>query len=106
MASGDGGNYTCAPQVQSLDIVDIVDNVDIIQCISTQNLVSDTVLVTIMEGDGTFAAVYEDTLASGAGLPTLCSGLLLMLMLAGQNNAVTTRPHAYFTFAVYHLHQY
>ena len=73
--------------------------------ISTQNLVSDTVLVTIMEGDGTFAAVYEDTLASGAGLPTLCSGLL-MLMLAGQNNAVTTRPHAYFTFAVYHLHQY
>ena len=103
MASGDGGNYTCAPQVQSLDIVDIVDNVDIIQCISTQNLVSDTVLVTIMEGDGTFAAVYEDTLASGAGQPTLGCGLL---MLAGQNNAVTTRPHAYFTFAVYHLHQY
>ena len=71
--------------------------------ISTQNLVSDTVLVTIMEGDGTFAAVYEDTLASGAGQPTLGCGLL---MLAGQNNAVTTRPHAYFTFAVYHLHQY
>ena len=49
---------------------------------------SDTVLVTIMEGDGTFAAVYEDTLASGAGLPTLGPGLLLLLMLAGQNNTV------------------
>ena len=54
---------------------------------------SDTVLVTIMEGDGTFAAVYEDPLASGAGQPTLGWRLLMLLMLAGQNNTVTTRPH-------------
>ena len=42
MSSADGGNYTCSPQ----------------------NIVSDTVLVTIMEGDGNFAAVYTDTVTS------------------------------------------
>ena len=42
MTGSDGGNYTCSPQ----------------------NILSDTVLVTIMEGDGTFAAVHKDALAS------------------------------------------
>ena len=100
------GATTLAPLRYSVDIVDIVcryksistqnfvswfpylNLVDIIQSISTQNLVSDTVLVTIMEGDGTFAAVYEDTLASGAGQATLGPGLLLLLLLAGQSNTV------------------
>jgi len=40
----DGGNYTCSPQ----------------------NILSDTVMVNIMEGDGNFAAVYKDSVTSGA----------------------------------------
>jgi len=40
--SSDGGNYTCSPH----------------------NIMPDTVMVTIMEGDGTYAAVYKDSTSS------------------------------------------
>ena len=57
MSSGDGGNYTCSPQ----------------------NIVSDTVLVTIMEGDGNFAAVYTDTVTSST--PTTSATVINIVII-------------------------
>ena len=56
MSRTDGGNYTCAPQ----------------------NILADTVMVNIMEEDGTFAAVYKDSVTGGVGSPTISQLLLLV----------------------------
>ena len=51
----DGGNYTCAPQ----------------------NIVSDSLMVNIMEEDGTFAAVYKDSVTGAASTTNIVKLLLL-----------------------------
>ena len=56
MSGTDGGNYTCAPQ----------------------HILSDTVMVNIMEEDGTFAAVYKDSVTSLAGYHIIFKLLLLV----------------------------
>jgi len=60
VSGNDGGNYTCSPQ----------------------NILSDTVMVNIMEGDGNFAAVYKDSVTSAGGEASMeLIGVLITAMI-------------------------
>ena len=58
-SNSDGGNYTCSPQ----------------------NIIPDSVTVTIMDGEGKSAAVYKDTVSSGMSSDRGNAGFLVFVIL-------------------------
>ena len=84
-SSSDGGNYTCSPQ----------------------HIISDSVIVTIMDGEGKSAAVYKDSVTSAGTngqksteflfIVILCSSLLqLWLMSLNHHHFVREQNEAAF----------